>query len=436
MVLKKKKDKDSGVETEIEIQEGWKGRIMPFALVQENFLADELCEIQAAEIEARDCASDIEDMIRELSDENREKYIEEEDEKLKTKELAAAVKAMKKDPELREEELIALQGKLDQEKELKKRIKKLRDELEQKTHACIESLTDEDAYKLLGQKWIMPLCKKIFALPAELLDAIERDVTKLTKRYADTLLSVGTEIEKAEKELAAMLGELTGGEADMQAIQELSKMTGNLGIFVLLDKLFPKKGEKVPALRFKEFTEEWEETCIGNAFQERDERSANGELLSVTINSGIRRAKEMERTFVTGDLSHYKVVRVGDIAYNTMRMWQGACGVSDYTGIVSPAYTIATPQKGHCSAFYACLFKTNNLLHEFRINSQGLTSDTWNLKYHNFSSIKITVPIEREQQKIANIFLAVNNLLSLREKQLTLLKHTKQALLEQMFVNE
>lgn len=436
MVLKKKKDKDSGIETEIEIQEGWKGRIMPFALVQENFLADELCEIQAAEIEASDCASDIEDMIRELSDENREKYIEEENEKLKTKELAAAVKAMKKDPELREEELIALQGKLDQEKELKKRIKKLRDELEQKTHACIECLTDEDAYKLLGQKWIMPLCKKIFALPAELLDAIERDVTKLTKRYADTLLSVGTEIEKAEKELAAMLGELTGGEADMQAIQELSKMTDNLGIFVLLDKLFPKKGEKVPALRFKEFAEEWEETCIGNAFQERDERSANGELLSVTINSGIRRAKEMERTFVTGDLSHYKVVKVGDIAYNTMRMWQGACGVSDYTGIVSPAYTIATPQKGHCSAFYACLFKTNNLLHEFRINSQGLTSDTWNLKYHNFSNIKITVPIEREQQKIANIFLAVNNLLSLREKQLTLLKHTKQALLEQMFVNE
>ena len=81
---------------------------------------------------------------------------------------------------------------------------KLRDELEQKTHACIESLTDEDAYKLLGQKWIMPLCKKIFALPAELLDAIERDVTKLTKRYADTLLSVGTEIEKAENIVAVV----------------------------------------------------------------------------------------------------------------------------------------------------------------------------------------------------------------------------------------
>lgn len=238
--------------------------------------------------------------------------------------------------------------------------------------------------------------------------------------------------EDEQKRISSILNELTTSilrrEAELEKLKNIKR--------ALLEKLFPQNGEKVPALRFKEFTEEWEETCIGNAFQERDERSANGELLSVTINSGIRRAKEMERTFVTGDLSHYKVVRVGDIAYNTMRMWQGACGVSDYTGIVSPAYTIATPQKGHCSAFYACLFKTNNLLHEFRINSQGLTSDTWNLKYHNFSNIKITVPIEREQQKIANIFLAVNNLLSLREKQLTLLKHTKQALLEQMFVNE
>lgn len=244
----------------------------------------------------------------------------------------------------------------------------------------------------------------------------------------DVIFPNEAEQKKVSKIIESISASITQREKELEKLKNIKR--------ALLEKLFPQNGSKVPALRFKEFTEEWGETCIGNAFQERDERSANGELLSVTINSGIRRAKEMERTFVTGDLSHYKVVRVGDIAYNTMRMWQGACGVSDYTGIVSPAYTIATPQKGHCSAFYACLFKTNNLLHEFRINSQGLTSDTWNLKYHNFSNIKITVPIEREQQKIANIFLAVNNLLSLREKQLTLLKHTKQALLEQMFVNE
>lgn len=293
-------------------------------------------------------------------------------------------------------------------------------------YVCVDTNSDEISASFLHQ--ILHYHDVITKLYYKMGDGLRQ-----TLNYGDLkcikILYPKPNEQKAIAEVFRLLNStITQREKELEKLKNIKR--------ALLEKLFPQNGSKVPALRFKEFTEEWGETCIGNAFQERDERSANGELLSVTINSGIRRAKEMERTFVTGDLSHYKVVRVGDIAYNTMRMWQGACGVSDYTGIVSPAYTIATPQKGHCSAFYACLFKTNNLLHEFRINSQGLTSDTWNLKYHNFSNIKITVPIEREQQKIANIFLAVNNLLSLREKQLTLLKHTKQALLEQMFVNE
>lgn len=204
----------------------------------------------------------------------------------------------------------------------------------------------------------------------------------------------------------------------------------------LLERMFPQDGQTTPAIRFNGFTDEWEEKNIGDAFKERDERSGDGELLSVTINSGIRRAIEMERTFATGDLNKYKVVKVGDIAYNTMRMWQGACGVSQYSGIVSPAYTIAMPQKNQDSVFYAYYFKTNLLLHEFRINSQGLTSDTWNLKYPTFERIRLFVPIEDEQRKIGSLFAKIDNLLFLRERQLTLLKHTKQALLEQMFVNE
>lgn len=204
----------------------------------------------------------------------------------------------------------------------------------------------------------------------------------------------------------------------------------------LLEKLFPQNGQTVPAIRFKGFESAWEEKTIGDAFNERDERSGKGELLSVTINSGIRRAVEMERTFTTGDLNKYKVVREGDIAYNTMRMWQGACGVSNYNGIVSPAYTVAMPQKGQCSDFYAYYFKTNQMLHDFRINSQGLTSDTWNLKYPIFAKINLSAPKDAEQRKIGAFLAKLDSSLSLRERQLTLLKHTKQALLEQMFVNE
>lgn len=190
---------------------------------------------------------------------------------------------------------------------------------------------------------------------------------------------------------------------------------------------------KQPNIRFKGFTEEWKEGKIGDAFCERDEHSGNGELLSVTINSGIRRAKDMERTFAIGDLSKYKVVQKGDIAYNTMRMWQGACGVSEYSGIVSPAYTIATPKDEQDSAFYAYYFKSNKMLHDFRINSQGLTSDTWNLRYPVFASIGIHYPSKKEQQEISLFLRSLDTTITNREAELEKLKNIKRALLEKLF---
>ena len=224
MVLKKKKDKDTGVEIEVEIQDGWRGRIMPFELVQQLFLSDELEHKANLQLQIEELTSDIDDKLRELSDENREKYIDAETEKFDAKLLAADVKAMQKDPDLKDPELIELQRLISKQKETSKELKALETALIDLTCQRIEQLTDEEAYALLREKWIKPLCTKVFALPEELLSAIEKEVNQLIKRYSDTLLSVGQEIETAEKELAGLLGELTGDEADMQAIQELQKL--------------------------------------------------------------------------------------------------------------------------------------------------------------------------------------------------------------------
>ena len=224
MVLKKKKDKDTGVETEVEIQDGWRGRIMPLELVQQLFLSDELEHKANLQLQIEELTSDIEDKLRELNDENREKYIDAETEKLDAKLLAADVKAMQKDPDLKDPELIELQRLISKQKETSKELKALETALIDLTCQRIEQLTDEEAYALLREKWIKPLCTKVFALPDELLASIEVDATQLIKRYSDTLLSVGQEIEKAEKELAVLLGELSGDEADMQAIHELQKL--------------------------------------------------------------------------------------------------------------------------------------------------------------------------------------------------------------------
>lgn len=126
----------------------------------------------------------------------------------------------------------------------------------------------------------------------------------------------------------------------------------------------------------------WEQRELGDLFVERKETSLHGELLSVTLSHGVVKFKELNKKNNSNIKSgNYKVVKPNDIPYNSMRMWQGASGVSPYEGIVSPAYTVLIPTKGIYSNFYAILFKKRSILNLFTRFSQGLTSDTWNLKY-------------------------------------------------------
>ena len=203
-----------------------------------------------------------------------------------------------------------------------------------------------------------------------------------------------------------------------------------------LISMFPQEGETKPKVRFKGFEGEWQKTKLGALFNERLESNIYGEMLSVTMNQGIIKAFQNGRhDNSNADKSHYKVVKVNDIAYNSMRMWQGASGYSPYEGIVSPAYTVVTPNEGIDSLFFSYYFKTQNLIKVFRLNSQGLTSDTWNLKYPAFSRIEILYPKDlTEQQCIASYFQNVDTQIRLQEQRLEKLKQIKAACLEQMFV--
>lgn len=203
-----------------------------------------------------------------------------------------------------------------------------------------------------------------------------------------------------------------------------------------LQAMFPQEGETVPKLRFKGFEGEWEKVKLGELFSERLERSDIGEMLSVTMNNGIIKAADNGRFDNSSeDKSNYKVVKVGDIAYNTMRMWQGACGCSLYKGIVSPAYTVVVPNDGVYSSFFAYYFKTQSMINLFRLNSQGLTKDTWNLKYNVFKLIELLSPNNiAEQCAIASFFTNLDRQITLQSQRLEKLKQIKAACLDKMFV--
>ena len=204
----------------------------------------------------------------------------------------------------------------------------------------------------------------------------------------------------------------------------------------MLEKMFPKDGSAYPEVRFAGFTDAWEQRKLGDCFDERNESMPDGELISVTINDGIRKFSELGRHDNSNDdKSKYKKVCVGDIAYNSMRMWQGASGYSPYEGIVSPAYTVLSPKTGVISRCLAYQFKLPEMIHTFQVNSQGITSDNWNLKYPAFSEIDISVATQvKEQELIASFFTNLDNLITLHQRKLEKLQNIKKSMLEKMFV--
>lgn len=203
-----------------------------------------------------------------------------------------------------------------------------------------------------------------------------------------------------------------------------------------LQSMFPKEGQKVPEVRFKGFEGEWKIDELGNLFTERVESDVFAEMLSVTLSQGIIKANENGRyDNSNNDKSKYRLVKVGDIAYNSMRMWQGASGYSPYYGIVSPAYTVVVPNNNVDSCFFAYMFKTAIMIKQFRLHSQGLTTDTWNLKFPAFSKIDVTYPADTaEQRKIASFFVHLDKQIAIAQQRLDLLRRIKSACLNEMFV--
>ena len=202
----------------------------------------------------------------------------------------------------------------------------------------------------------------------------------------------------------------------------------------MMQKLFSQE------LRFKdengkEFPK-WEVKRLGNVFAHRSERGhENLELLSVTMNEGVKKRSDIEgKDNSSEDKSNYKRVIANDIVYNSMRMWQGASGLSPYSGIVSPAYTVLEPKLNTHSLYFAYLFKMRDIIHIFQRNSQGLTSDTWNLKYPQLSKIKVNVPSLPEQKKITDFLIALDKKIELVDKEIEQSERFKKYLLQNLFV--
>jgi len=186
-----------------------------------------------------------------------------------------------------------------------------------------------------------------------------------------------------------------------------------------------------------ELPEGWKACKLGACFKERKETNPDLPLLAITSDRGVIPRDEVERKDTSNaDKSKYKRIAPGDIGYNTMRMWQGVSAVSTLEGIVSPAYTICTPRKGHSSSFFGYLFKYPPMIHLFHRFSQGLVSDTLNLKFRHLSQVKANVPSETEQTRIAAVLSTCDREIELLKKKQEKLRKQKKGLMQKLLTGE
>ena len=147
-------------------------------------------------------------------------------------------------------------------------------------------------------------------------------------------------------------------------------------------------------------------------FQERIERGhINEDLLSVTIGRGVIKQADVDikKDSSNEDKSKYKLIKVGDIAYNKMRMWQGALGYSDYQGISSPAYVILKPRLKINPRYFHYMFRTSFYTNYSKRFSYGIVDDQLSLRYTDFKRMYSIVPPLEVQNSIVAYLDKKNN---------------------------
>lgn len=227
LVTKKKDGKD------VEVQDGWKGRVMPFELVQMTHHKKELDALRDKEARLDEITASLEEIFESLSEEERandtvndagDKFVNAAVAKEAKLLLAEVQKLGDFDPESYEAKIIQAAAWLAKEKALKVEIKQEAAALHLKTKKTIEGLSEAQVHELLERKWISPFCEELHCLPDQQIDSLTRKLDALVKKYQITYSDNAREIQQTESELAGMIEELDASEFDLQGLAKLKTL--------------------------------------------------------------------------------------------------------------------------------------------------------------------------------------------------------------------
>ena len=211
----------------------------------------------------------------------------------------------------------------------------------------------------------------------------------------------------------------------------------------MLEKMFPKNGANVPEIRFKGFTDAWEQRKLGEVVQEvtRNDATSDAPIMMITANNGFIEQSERYAFNNAGEsLKKYILLEKGELAYN-----HGASKLRPY----GSCFTLTTSENARIPFVYHC-FSADEQNSEFlsielngadvenqlrRIVSSGARMDgLLNISFQEYLSVSVLLPTIEEQNKIADFFKNLDRLITLHQRELEKLKNLKKACLEKMFV--
>lgn len=205
----------------------------------------------------------------------------------------------------------------------------------------------------------------------------------------------------------------------------------------MIDGLRPYAEMKPTGLHWLgEVPAHWDVRRNGRLFSARRETNyPKLPILEVSIRTGVRirdfdnGGRKQEMT----DRSKYQRAVKGDIAYNMMRMWQGAVGIAPADGLVSPAYVVARPFAETDTAYYAYLFRTAAYMREIDVFSRGIVPDRNRLYWESFKQMPSVYPPIDEQRLIVRFLNwhggQVAQLVRAKKKLIALLNEQKQVII-------
>ena len=227
MVIKKKDGKDE------EVQDGWLGYVLPFDLVQNTLLKNNLDSLKQKENELDDILSKYDEIIESFTEEEKEEAcLNEGKDAFSSAELKSKVNSLnldlKKGTKFEEDslelKLINVSNLMVKEKELKSEIKFENISLTLLTKNTIESLSDDAVINLLQLKWISPIVSSLGNLPNSCINDFVSKIQNLADKYTLTYLDIEKQLKDAENSLSTLIDDLTGDEFDMKGLSELKSL--------------------------------------------------------------------------------------------------------------------------------------------------------------------------------------------------------------------